>query len=208
MQIDVDALAQEIRRVDGGHDKGAAALAESLLPHLTAALSVQPDRSAVLVEAVKVKGKKPTHSTSRDLEIQCMNGADAFDLGWSAAAKAKNAAIRALQDGPVAAAVDLDEVAKDADAFDRADWYWRTLDPDDGGDSPSEALHSGMVPCFTVCEVASNYRGPTRHGFNAPVLDTESDDEEFLHFSTQEEAIIAAKERIAALARIRGTDHE
>lgn len=34
--IDVDALAQEIRRVDGNHDKGASALAEALMPFLTA----------------------------------------------------------------------------------------------------------------------------------------------------------------------------
>jgi len=36
--IDVDALAQEIRRVDGRHDLGAGQLAEALLPFLTAAL--------------------------------------------------------------------------------------------------------------------------------------------------------------------------
>lgn len=34
--IDVDALAQEIRRVDGTHSLGAGALAEALLPFLTA----------------------------------------------------------------------------------------------------------------------------------------------------------------------------
>lgn len=37
----VDALAQEIRRVDGNHDKGAASLAEALVPFLTAALPVE-----------------------------------------------------------------------------------------------------------------------------------------------------------------------
>lgn len=39
--IDVDALANEIRRVDGNHDKGAGALAEALMPFLTAALAPQ-----------------------------------------------------------------------------------------------------------------------------------------------------------------------
>jgi len=35
-ELDVDALAQEIRRVDGKHDLGAGALAEALLPFLSA----------------------------------------------------------------------------------------------------------------------------------------------------------------------------
>lgn len=34
MIIDVDALAQEIRRIDGNHSLGAAALAEALMPFL------------------------------------------------------------------------------------------------------------------------------------------------------------------------------
>lgn len=34
MKLDVNDLAQEIRRVDGNHDLGAAALAEALLPYL------------------------------------------------------------------------------------------------------------------------------------------------------------------------------
>ena len=41
MKIDVDALAQEIRRVDGNHSLGAGALAEALMPFLSAALSEQ-----------------------------------------------------------------------------------------------------------------------------------------------------------------------
>lgn len=40
-EITVDALAQEIRRVDGNHSLGAGALAEALMPFLTAALSDQ-----------------------------------------------------------------------------------------------------------------------------------------------------------------------
>lgn len=90
----------------------------------------------------------------------------------------------------------------DAERFDRADWYWRAMDPDDCGDTPSEAIHRGMIGDFCVCEIASSYTGPVRYGFTAPVLDPESDDNEFLHFGTQQEAIDAAKERIAALSAI------
>ncbi|ASY56452.1 hypothetical protein [Sinorhizobium sp. CCBAU 05631] len=86
----------------------------------------------------------------------------------------------------------------EAEAFDKADFFWRTMDPDDCGYSPEEALNRGMIGRFCVCEVGSSYTGPTRYGFIAPVLDPESDDEEFLHFATQEEAIAAAKERQAA----------
>ena len=40
--LNVDALAQEIRRVDGNHSLGAGALAEALLPWITAAQKVTP----------------------------------------------------------------------------------------------------------------------------------------------------------------------
>jgi len=40
--LDVDALAQEIRRVDGNHKLGAAALAEALMPFLKSWLGVGP----------------------------------------------------------------------------------------------------------------------------------------------------------------------
>ena len=87
--------------------------------------------------------------------------------------------------------------ADEAKAFDDAHWFWRTMDPDDCGDSPIEAINRGMVGRFCVCEVASSYSGPTRYGFIAPVLDPESDDEEFVHFATKQEAIDAAKTRAA-----------
>ena len=83
--------------------------------------------------------------------------------------------------------------------FDGADWFWRVMDPDDNGDNPSEAITRGYIGQFTVCEIACSYRGPTRFGFNAPVLDHESDEDEFLHFETQQEAIDAAKDRRAAI---------
>lgn len=41
--LSVDALAQEIRRVDGNHSLGAGALAEALMPFL-AALTTSPEK--------------------------------------------------------------------------------------------------------------------------------------------------------------------
>ena len=93
----------------------------------------------------------------------------------------------------------------EATKFDRADWYWRTMDPDDCGDSPEEAINRAMVGQFCVCEIASSYNGPIRYGFIAPVLEVDSDDEEFLHFATQDEAVAAAKTR-AALAKQGGAE--
>lgn len=70
------------------------------------------------------------------------------------------------------------------------------------GCEESGVVHRAYFGQFVVCEIASSYRGPTRFGFNAPTLDPESDDEVFLHFETEAEAIDAAKDRIAALAQI------
>lgn len=95
----------------------------------------------------------------------------------------------------------LDAAVSEAAAFDNADWFWRAMDPDDSGPSPSEALNVGMVGRYTICEVACSYSGPTRYGFIASTLDPDSDDEEFLHFATHEEAMIAAGERLGAHRR-------
>lgn len=66
MEIDVDALAQEIRRVDGRHDLGAGALAEALLPRIAALTatpqpqgdaSLHPDDEAVDLFAAAMKKK-------------------------------------------------------------------------------------------------------------------------------------------------------
>lgn len=100
-----------------------------------------------------------------------------------------------------------DAVQEAARAFDSADWYWRTMDPDDCGDSPNEAISRAMIGNFCVCEIASSFTGPIRYGFTAPVLDADSDDEEFLHFATQQEAIDAARERSAAL-RAKEASHD
>lgn len=102
-------------------------------------------------------------------------------------------------DDLAAARAELETVKAERDAlsFEGADWFYRTMDPDDCGDSPEEAINRGMVGRFCVCEIASSYAGPTRYGFIAPVLDPESDGEEFIHFATQQEAIDAAKARAA-----------
>jgi hypothetical protein len=93
----------------------------------------------------------------------------------------------------------LREALDRSQRFEAADWYWRTMDPDDCGDSPEEAINRAMVGQFCVCEIASSFTGPTRYGFIAPVVDPESDDEEFVHFATQQEAIDAAKARLTTL---------
>lgn len=52
--IDVDALAQEIRRVDGNHSLGAGALAEALIPFLsTLPIAVEDIETATLKERLR-----------------------------------------------------------------------------------------------------------------------------------------------------------
>ena len=122
--------------------------------------------------------------------------------GQAADAYAAQLAAEAERDALRERVARLEGERDDADAFNKADWFWRTMDPDDCGDSPEEAINRAMVGRFCVCEIASSYAGPTRYGFIAPVLNPESDDEEFVHFATQQEAIEAAKAR-AALAKIK-----
>ncbi|TAA54063.1 hypothetical protein [Shinella sp. JR1-6] len=47
--LTIDSLAQEIRRVDGNHSLGAGALAEALMPFISAALSIEQTRQGVEV---------------------------------------------------------------------------------------------------------------------------------------------------------------
>jgi hypothetical protein len=42
-KLSIDALAQEIRRVDGNHSLGAGALAEALMPFISAHLAAQAE---------------------------------------------------------------------------------------------------------------------------------------------------------------------
>lgn len=98
------------------------------------------------------------------------------------------------------------EGMRDAAAdFDRADWFWRVMDPDDCVDSHEEAVNRSMVGRFCVCQIASSFTGPVRYGFVAPVLDPDIDGEEFVHFATHDEAVEAARIR-AALAEKGGAE--
>lgn len=134
-----------------------------------------------------------------------------WEWRWTTLEPAK-AAAQADYEARIMAALDVhpitvqDAVETDAERFDRADWFWRVMDPDDSADTPAEAIHRGMIGDCCVCEIASSYTGPVRFGFTAPVLDPDSDDTEFLHFETQQKAIDAAKARAAALRAITDTD--
>lgn len=88
---------------------------------------------------------------------------------------------------------------RDISDFNGADWFWRTMDPDDCGDAPEEAINRGMVGRLCVCEIACSFSGPTRYGFIAPSPDPDSDDEVFVHFATKEQAIEAVLDLRAAL---------
>ena len=105
-----------------------------------------------------------------------------------------------LMDHPPRPSVSVAE----ADQFDRADWFWRDLDPDDSGDCPGNALQ--FHPELTVSLIHSSYRGPSRWVFRAEVLDPDSNDTEVLHFDTRDEAMAAAQERAAALRALKGSD--
>ena len=61
--MNVDDLAQEIRRVDGSNSLGAGALAEKLMPFLTAALAASP---AEPVAVKPLKWRKPTDHPQDD----------------------------------------------------------------------------------------------------------------------------------------------
>jgi hypothetical protein len=73
--IDVDALAQEIRRVDGNHDKGAGALAEALMPFLTAAL-----QSAAEAPPPTWERDEPVGYVTKDELTLLLGGASCVDL--------------------------------------------------------------------------------------------------------------------------------
>lgn len=108
------------------------------------------------------------------------------------------------RDGSALDAVVVARVQEAFGDFDKADWFWRDLDPDDCGDNPQEAVHRSMLGNFTVCHIRSSFTGPSKFCFTAPVLDPASDDEECLCFDTQDEAIAAANERRATLAKLDG----
>ncbi|WP_430439040.1 hypothetical protein [Shinella sp.] len=58
--LTIDTLAQEIRRVDGNHSLGAGALAEALMPFISAALSIE-QTEPVKVKALEWRREAPYH---------------------------------------------------------------------------------------------------------------------------------------------------
>lgn len=80
--VNVDALAQEIRRVDGNHSLGAGALAEALLPFLTAALALQPlsvpfsDEGAAWVNARSAMINMPMNSPDYRAKLNALSEAE------------------------------------------------------------------------------------------------------------------------------------
>jgi len=170
-------------------------------------MALKAERDAALAEAVKVTPLDwQLYAEIEGLQYQaydpvfCVLVTAQDEACCEQQDSARAARIRAaLEPDPERLAAALDDGAK----FDGADWFWRVMDPDDCGDNPSEAMNRAMIGRFCICEIASSYRGPTRYGFIAPVLDPESDDEEFLHFSTQREAMDAVRDR-AALAALKG----
>lgn len=149
------------------------------------------------IEDVKRAFAAEIDERDRDLE-RLLTGNPGSDSTYPAIMTEAAARIEALEAENARLREALEGKPRDeAEAFDRADWFWRVYDPDDCGDTPSEALNRAMVGRFCVCEVASSYLGPVRYGFIAPVTDPESDDEEFVHFATCEEAVEAAKARAA-----------
>jgi hypothetical protein len=154
---------------------------------ILAAIDMQPDHCATAREALMVENIEVVSDACRAFKIS-----EPLFL----------AALRMIRRDGVGQTPDpRDAVIAAAAAFDSADWYWRTMDPDDSGETPNDAICRGNLGQFCVCEIASSYRGPTRYGFLAPTLDPESDDEEFVHFATHDEAMLAAKTRAIAAAK-------
>lgn len=71
-ELDVDALAQEIRRVDGEHKLGAAALAEALMPYLSRALAKLDDGWVLVPRSLTAEnGAKAALSGEFHETIEC-----------------------------------------------------------------------------------------------------------------------------------------
>lgn len=124
--------------------------------------------------------KQCTQQELSAMLIACVRKGDPVDVA--------NLAMMLHQRGE---SIKLDDVTE----FEAADWYWRTMDPDDSGDYPQDAINRAGLGPYCIAEIASSFTGPRRFGFIAPVLELDSDEEEFLHFATEAEALDAAKLR-------------
>lgn len=156
-------------------------------------LTTQPTPAECLVAAARVEQLAAALAAEREKNAKLVEALGLADAALSGANMYMKHVWRKIK----SALADQAHAIDPAEAFKNADWFWRTMDPDDCGETPEEAINRAMVGRFCVCEIASSYAGPTRYGFIAPVLDPESDDEEFVHFATQQEAIDAAKTRAA-----------
>jgi hypothetical protein len=107
---------------------------------------------------------------------------------------------------PEEAADEIDRLRAEVERLksDRAsaepDWFWRDLDPDDSGDTVEEALRH--MPQGVVCHIRSSYIGPSFFAATAPVLDADSDDQEYIRADTEEECRALVRARWKARAAL------
>jgi hypothetical protein len=80
------------------------------------------------------------------------------------------------------------------------DWFWRDFDPDDSGDTVEEALRH--MPQGVVCHIRSSYIGPSFFAATVPVLDADSDDQEYIRADTEDECRALVRARWKARAAL------
>ncbi len=68
---------------------------------------------------------------------------------------------------------------------------------DDSGDTPHEALRN--MQDYAVCHLRSSHTGIDKFAVRVPTLDPDNDDDEVLMFDTEQEALAASRERLAAI---------
>lgn len=107
MAIDVDELAQEIRRVDGKHDLGAGALAEALLPFIASRPSISEGveassnflkDAAAYFKCRPTNGEDSIHWANVQNAENCLKAASTISALASRAttAEAENARLRSV----------------------------------------------------------------------------------------------------------------
>jgi hypothetical protein len=114
---------------------------------------------------------------------------------------AMRAALEAV--APLIAAQAIEDQRRSLRDPQRADWYWRDLDPDDCGYCVNDAIT--MMGEGVVCHVRSSFIGPDFFAAIVPVLDKESDDTEELIAETAEECARLVQERYAAIRAAKET---
>ena len=79
---DVDALAQEIRRVDGAHKLGAGALAEALVPFLRASHGQAPAGASKFADVIAVQRSEAESDPSDAYMVGLYNGMSMMDANY------------------------------------------------------------------------------------------------------------------------------